>query len=92
MEMSKYGGFYFAHNLDFRGRAYPIPPHLNHLGSDICRGLLKLYAGMLCANAMLLCYAATELCGTKECAMGLCYAAMPCAGAAPRYDAMLCAY
>ncbi|KAJ1488102.1 hypothetical protein T484DRAFT_2138919 [Baffinella frigidus] len=33
--------FYFPHNLDFRGRAYPIPPHLNHLGSDICRGLLK---------------------------------------------------
>ena len=33
--------FYFPHNVDFRGRAYPIPPHLNHLGSDICRGLLK---------------------------------------------------
>lgn len=23
---------YFPHNLDFRGRAYPISPHLNHLG------------------------------------------------------------
>ena len=32
--------FYFPHNLDFRGRAYPIPPHLNHLGNDMCRGLL----------------------------------------------------
>lgn len=31
---------YFPHNLDFRGRAYPIPPNLNHLGSDLCRGLL----------------------------------------------------
>jgi DNA-directed RNA polymerase len=31
---------YFPHNLDFRGRAYPIPPHLNHMGADICRGLL----------------------------------------------------
>jgi DNA-directed RNA polymerase len=28
------------HNLDFRGRAYPIPPHLNHIGDDLCRGLL----------------------------------------------------
>lgn len=32
--------FYFPYNLDFRGRAYPIPPNLNHLGSDICRGML----------------------------------------------------
>eukprot|EP00127_Corallochytrium_limacisporum_P000025 Clim_evm4s2 gene=Clim_evmTU4s2 len=32
--------FYFPHNLDFRGRAYPIPPHLNHLGNDLCRGML----------------------------------------------------
>lgn len=31
---------YFPHNIDFRGRAYPIPPHLNHLGSDVCRGML----------------------------------------------------
>jgi DNA-directed RNA polymerase len=28
---------YFPHNLDFRGRAYPIPPHLNHMGSDMSR-------------------------------------------------------
>ncbi|CAG8777327.1 13229_t:CDS:10, partial [Gigaspora margarita] len=26
--------------LDFRGRAYPIPSHLNHMGDDLCRGLL----------------------------------------------------
>lgn len=26
--------------MDFRGRAYPIPPHLNHLGSDLARCLL----------------------------------------------------
>ncbi|KAA0155542.1 hypothetical protein FNF31_06081 [Cafeteria roenbergensis] len=31
---------YFPHNLDFRGRVYPVPPHLNHMGADICRGLL----------------------------------------------------
>ncbi|KAK4048527.1 DNA-directed RNA polymerase [Microbotryomycetes sp. JL201] len=33
--------FYFPHNLDFRGRAYPIPPNLSHIGNDLCRGLLK---------------------------------------------------
>jgi len=32
---------YFPYNLDFRGRAYPIPPHLSNIGSDLCRGLLK---------------------------------------------------
>ena len=31
---------YFPFNVDFRGRAYPIPPHLNHIGNDLCRGLL----------------------------------------------------
>lgn len=32
--------FYFPHNLDFRGRAYPIPPNLSHIGNDMCRGIL----------------------------------------------------
>jgi len=32
--------FYFPYNMDFRGRAYPIPPNLNHLGNDMSRGLL----------------------------------------------------
>ncbi|KAF9405610.1 DNA-directed RNA polymerase [Podila epigama] len=32
---------FFPHNLDFRGRAYPIPPLFNHLGNDLCRGLLQ---------------------------------------------------
>ena len=32
--------FYLPHNLDFRGRAYAIPPHLNHIGDDLSRGLL----------------------------------------------------
>jgi len=27
--------------LDFRGRAYPIPPHLSHIGDDLSRGLLR---------------------------------------------------
>ncbi|KAL8279631.1 hypothetical protein RQP46_007944 [Phenoliferia psychrophenolica] len=32
--------FFFPHNLDFRGRAYPIPPNLSHIGNDLCRGIL----------------------------------------------------
>lgn len=37
--------FYYPHNLDFRGRAYPVHPHLNHLGSDMCRGILEFAKG-----------------------------------------------
>lgn len=33
--------FYFPHNVDYRGRTYPISPHLNHVGNDLCRGLLE---------------------------------------------------
>lgn len=32
---------YFPFNMDFRGRAYPVPPHLSIVGSDLCRGILK---------------------------------------------------
>jgi len=35
-----YGVLHFPHNLDFRGRAYPMSPHLSHMGNDLCRGLL----------------------------------------------------
>ncbi|KAL2634219.1 hypothetical protein R1flu_005698 [Riccia fluitans] len=38
--------FYYPHNLDFRGRAYPLHPHLNHLGSDMCRGVLEFAQGL----------------------------------------------
>lgn len=38
-------GFYYPHNLDFRGRAYPMHPYLNHLGSDLCRGILEFGEG-----------------------------------------------
>merc|ERR1719491_543996 len=31
---------YFPYNLDFRGRAYPVPPHLSNVGYDLCRGML----------------------------------------------------
>ena len=36
---------YFPHNIDFRGRAYPGPPFLNHMGADNCRGLLLFAEG-----------------------------------------------
>lgn len=36
---------YFPHNVDFRGRAYPIPPYLNHMGADNARGLMKFANG-----------------------------------------------
>ncbi|KAF2494210.1 DNA/RNA polymerase [Lophium mytilinum] len=36
---------YYPHNIDFRGRAYPIPPTLNHMGADLARGLLKFAKG-----------------------------------------------
>ncbi|XP_033110293.1 DNA-directed RNA polymerase, mitochondrial-like [Anneissia japonica] len=32
--------FWFPHNMDFRGRVYPYPPHFNHLGNDVTRSLL----------------------------------------------------
>lgn len=32
--------FYFPHNLDFRGRCYPIPVYMHPQGDDISRGLL----------------------------------------------------
>lgn len=31
--------------MDFRGRVYPCPPHLNHLGSDMARSLLCFAKG-----------------------------------------------
>ncbi|KAF2829582.1 DNA-directed RNA polymerase mitochondrial precursor [Ophiobolus disseminans] len=36
---------FFPHSVDFRGRAYPLPPILNHIGSDVARGLLKFAHG-----------------------------------------------
>lgn len=37
--------FYFPHNIDFRGRAYPLPTYLNHMGADHVRGLLRFGKG-----------------------------------------------
>jgi DNA-directed RNA polymerase len=36
---------YFPHNIDYRGRAYPMPTYLNHMGADHTRALLKFAKG-----------------------------------------------
>lgn len=41
----KHRDFYLPHNVDFRGRAYPIPALLSHMGSDLCRGLVLFGEG-----------------------------------------------
>lgn len=43
--------FYYPHSIDFRGRAYPIPPLLNHMGSDLARGLLQFANGKELGNS-----------------------------------------
>lgn len=43
--MKDHERFYYPYNMDFRGRVYPIPPHLNHIGSDLGRGLLTFADG-----------------------------------------------
>ncbi|EDS26609.1 DNA-directed RNA polymerase, mitochondrial [Culex quinquefasciatus] len=35
--------FWLPQNIDFRGRVYPIPPHLNHLGHDLARCLMVFH-------------------------------------------------
>ena len=37
--------FYLPHSVDFRGRAYPIPPHLSHVGPDLSRGIMMFAVG-----------------------------------------------
>ena len=37
--------FYFPHNVDFRGRAYPMVPFFNHIGADPSRSLLIFAKG-----------------------------------------------
>ncbi|KAF9616564.1 hypothetical protein IFM89_030331 [Coptis chinensis] len=44
-KMKDESGFYYPHSVDFRGRAYPMHPYLNHLGSDLCRGALEFAEG-----------------------------------------------
>lgn len=36
---------WFPYSMDFRSRVYPCSPHLNHVGDDVSRGLLKFSHG-----------------------------------------------
>lgn len=40
-EFAPQEAIYYPHQLDFRGRAYPIPAHLNHQGDDARVSLLR---------------------------------------------------
>lgn len=40
-QFERYPRIWFPHQLDFRGRVYPIPAHLNIQGDDVARGLLE---------------------------------------------------
>lgn len=37
--------FWLPHNMDFRGRVYPICPHLQHMSGDMARSLLIFAKG-----------------------------------------------
>lgn len=39
-EFRQYDAFFFPYQLDFRGRAYPMPTHLTPIGSDLAKALL----------------------------------------------------
>jgi len=39
-KFKEFDEIFFPYNMDFRGRAYPVPPHLSNVGSDLCRGML----------------------------------------------------
>lgn len=38
--MAEYSAIWFPHQLDFRGRSYPVPIHFNHMMDDSRRGML----------------------------------------------------
>lgn len=42
---SQYPAIYFPHQMDFRGRMYPIPNHLHPQADDLSRGLLQFAEG-----------------------------------------------
>lgn len=44
-EFARYDAIYFPHQLDFRGRVYPIPQVLNPQGDDLAKGLLMFSEG-----------------------------------------------
>lgn len=63
--------FYLPHSVDFRGRAYPIPPHLSHIGSDLSRGLLEFAEGRALGEHGLfwLKVQFSNMCGNDKCSL-----------------------
>ena len=53
-EKFRHDTFYFPYNLDFRGRAYPVPPNLNHLGENILHGLTNHIVTIFVVHSILL--------------------------------------
>jgi len=45
-EFAEYPAIWFPYNLDFRGRAYPLPPLLNPQGDDMAKGVLHFAEGL----------------------------------------------
>jgi len=45
-KFAEFETIYFPHNLDFRGRIYPLPPTLNPQGDDQAKGLLTFSSGV----------------------------------------------
>lgn len=45
-QFSHYDAIYFPHNMDFRGRAYPLPAFLNPQGPDYDKALLEFSNGV----------------------------------------------
>jgi DNA-directed RNA polymerase len=45
-KFEKEDGIYFVWTLDFRGRAYPVPPYLNPQGPDFAKALLLFADGL----------------------------------------------
>lgn len=44
-DYAEFDRIYFPHMLDFRGRVYPIPTHLQPQGADLAKGLLEFAEG-----------------------------------------------
>lgn len=54
----KFRAVYFPHNLDSRGRAYPLPAFLNPQGPDYSKALLEFSKGYKLENEQAVCWLA----------------------------------
>ena len=49
-KFQQFPAIFFPHNLDTRGRAYPLPAFLNPQGADWCKSLLEFSRGITIEN------------------------------------------